>query len=319
MITAAKQDAFEMMTEAGVGDAGALAVGLRNGVTGLGLRALASKAVHVAVAAPERMVDIYDNAAHGWLSGPVFPPRLRTEEPLPISRAFWTQFWDLVNMPEPARREVFANRTLWLFGELDPRINARMAAAALEYPGVAKAAAGAIPEPYDLEAFAKSSPASLGYALREATLRAGGLAEPVGRNVVPLLRHMPPPLNYINIQVLQSLTLFGLVAGYSPAPLDRVAMGGFLMGQVAHHYSALSTAITLTILSLERPDSLEVMLDCIFKGWVHGRETPPLIGVHWEKLWRLRVDQVRETLAVTLFHSPYAATARRLNGEPPKG
>jgi ubiquinone biosynthesis protein Coq4 len=306
------------MTEAGSGDAGALALGLRNGVTGVGLRALAAKMLHAAAAAPERLGDICDNAAAGWLSRPVFPPRLRTEEPLPISPAFWKAFWDLVGLPPDVRRQVFAERVLMLAGELDPRINARMAAAALEYPGVAEAAARPVPGSYDLEAFAAYPPASLGYALREESLRAGGLTSPIAPTIIPLLRHMPPPLNHINIEVLQSIPLWSLVAGYSTARLDQVAFGAFLMGQVSHHYSALSTAVTVAVGSLERPSSLELTLDCLFKGWVHGRETPSLIGVSWDELWPLRIDQVREALGVTPFDSPVAAAVRQLSRTPPQ-
>jgi ubiquinone biosynthesis protein Coq4 len=317
LVAAATQNAFEAMTEAGSGDAGALALGLRHGVTGVGLRALAAKTLHVAAAAPERLADIYDNAAAGWLSGPVFNPKLRVEEPLPISAAFWTAFWALVRLPDEERRKVLAERTLQLAGQLDPRINARMAAAAAEYRGVAAAAAKAIPGPYDLDALASCPPASLGYALRQEALRPGGAAAPFGRNITPLLRHMPAPLNHINIEVLQSLTLWRVVAGYSPARTDQVAFGAFLMGQVSHHYSALSTAVTLAILALERPRGLEVTLDGIFKGWAHGRETPPLIGVDWAPLWRLRMDEARAALGVTAFDSPFVAAVRQL--ERPKG
>ena len=298
------------MAEAGAGDAGALVLGLRREVTSVGLTALAAKTLHVAIAAPERMTDIYDNAAAGWLGDAVFTPRLRVEDPLPVSRKFWEAFWELVNLPPDAHREAFAEQTLALAGELDPRINARMANAALAYPGVAEAAADGIPEPFDLGALAQFSPASLGYALRQELTHAGGLVEPFGPNLIPLLRHMPRPLDYINIRVIQSLTLLGLVAGYRSARFDQVAIGAFLMGQAAHHYSALSTAVTLTVVSLNRPKSLELMLDCIFKGWVHGRQTPLLLGAPWETLWHLPVDKVRAELRVTPFPSPLAAVLR---------
>ena len=85
MVTTATKHAFEGMTEAGSGDAGALAVGLRREVTGLGLRALAAKALHAAVAAPERITDIYDNAAAGWLSGPAQPAHQCPRESRPYA------------------------------------------------------------------------------------------------------------------------------------------------------------------------------------------------------------------------------------------
>lgn len=316
LIEAGTRQAFERMAIAGTGDAGALAIGLRKGVTSLGMRALAAKALHAAAAAPERMVDIYDNAAAGWLAGPVFPPRTRFDEALPISRGFWKAFWDLVGLPPVTRQEVFAGRTLGLAGLLDPRINVRMAAAALDRPGVAEATAGEIPDPFDLESLAACPPASLGYALHQEAIRAAGLAEPFGPNVVALLRHMPPPLAYINIQVIQSLPLLRLVAGYGPSRLDQVAFGGFLMGQNAHHYSALSTAVTLTVAAAERPAILELILDCVFKGWVHGRNTPQLIGVTWDDHWLQSVDKVRGALGVTPFESPETAAIRQLSRAP---
>lgn len=312
----ATQNAFEVMAETGSGDAGALTVGLRHNITALGLRSIAAKAVHAAAAAPERMIDIYDNAAAGWLSRPVFPPRLRTADPLPVSPGFWRVFWDLVNLPADVRREVFAERVWALAGELDPRINARMAAAALEFRGVAEAAAGGVPDAPDLDGPADLSPASLGYLLREETRRGAGVAAPFGRSIVPLLRYMPTPLNYINIEVIRSLPLLAMVGGYGPSRLDQVGMAGFLMGQVGHHYSALSTAVTLTVMSLDRPRSLEAMLDGVFKGWLHGREAPLLIAAPWDELLHLRVDQVRKALGVAAFDSPVAGLRKALEAQP---
>jgi len=308
---AATRSVFERMAEVGRGDAGALALGLRHGITGLGLRALAAKAVHVAAAAPERMIDIYDNAAAGWLGGAVFPPRSRTPDPLPISRNCWEMLWSIAAPPVGASRQGYSDQMMRFAGELDPRINARMATTALEFPGVAEAAAGGLPEPYDVEWLSQYPPASLGYALSLEILRPGNPStDPYWTSVLPYLRHMPPPLNYINTRVIHSMALWSLVAGYTIRPLDRVAFGGFLMGQVGHHYSALTSAVTLTAAAAKRPDNLEVILDSLFKGWVHGRETRPLVLVGWEPLWPLRVDQVREALQVTAFDSPYARAAK---------
>lgn len=308
---ATTRDTFEAMAEAGRGDAGALALGLRQGVTGVGLRALAAKAVHVAAAAPDRMVDIYDNAAAGWLGGAVFPPATRLTDPLPISASCWRTLWNIATPALAGGRQGYAQQMMELAGELNPRINIRMAAAAMEFPGVAEAAERPIPPPFDLEHLSQYPLASLGYALTQEILRPGSpAADPYWTASIPYLRHMPSPLNVINVQVIQSMPLWGLIAGYTLRPLDRVAMGGFLMGQVGHHYSALASAVTLTSAAAKRPDNLEIVLDCLFKGWTHGRETRPLITVDWEPLWTLRVDQARAELGVAPFVSPYAQAAR---------
>jgi ubiquinone biosynthesis protein Coq4 len=288
-------------------------------VTGVGLRALAATAVHVAAAAPERMTALYDAAAAGWLGREVSPPRSPTLDPLPISPEWWRTFWNIVSPPFGAGRQRYAQQMMELAGELDLRINARMAAAALEFPGVAEAAGRGTSRPHDVEWLSQFSPASLGHALSQELLRPGSPAfHPYWTSVIPYLRHMPPPLNYINVEVIQSMPLWGLVAGYSSGPFDRVALGGFLMGQLGHHYSALANAVTLTVTAETRPDSLEVVLDCLLKGWAHGRETRPLVQVSWEPLWPMRVDQVRETLQIKAFDSPYAKDPRPAQGWEPR-
>lgn len=309
MVTAATRGAFEKMAGAGHGDAGALALGLRHGVTGVGLRALAAKAAHVAAAAPDRMADIYDNAAAGWLGGAVFPPRVRNPEAFAISDGWWAAFWTMTR-GTGRKQQSYAATMMQLVAELDPGISLRMAEAALEYPGVAEAAMGKPPAPLDVEALGKLPPASLGYAVSQEMRRPDGLMDPYWSAAVPYLRHMPAPLAYINITVIQSMALWGLAAGYSSRTLDRVGLGGFLMGQVGHHYSALASAVTLTSIALKRPDNVEVILDCVFRGWQHGRETRPLIGVNWDDLWPMRIDEVRAALKIAPFASPYAAAAR---------
>ena len=315
----AGRDAFERMAQVGRGDAGALALGLRQRTTGLGLRALAAAAVHVAAAAPERMAAIYDDAAAGWLGGEAVPPPPEALDPLPISPGWWRTLWSIAAPPAGGGRLGYAQQMMELAGELDPGINARMAAAALRFPGVAEAAGRGISPPHDVEWLSRFPPASLGYALSQALLREGSPAyDPYWTGVIPYLRHMPPPLNYVNVQVIQSMALWALVAGYTSRALDRVAWGGFLMGQVGHHYSALASAVTLTSAALKRPDNLHVVLDCLFKGWAHGRETPPLVQVAWEPLWPLRIDQVRETLQVRPFSSPEARDGSPAHGWAPR-
>lgn len=315
----AGRDAFERMAAVGHGDVGALTRGLRQGVTGRALRDLAATAVHVAAAAPERMTDIFDAAAAGWLNAEAPPLRPPALEPLPISPGCWATLWNIATPPRGAGRQTYPQQMMELAGALDPRINARMAVAALEFPGVAEAAAGGVAPPHDVEWLSQFSPASLGYALSQEILRSGSPAsDPYWTAVIPYLRHMPSPLNYINVHVIQSLPLWGLVAGYTTRPLDRVALGGFLMGQVGHHYSAIASAVTLTTAAVKRPDNLDVVLDCFLRGWAHGRATRPLVQVPWEPLWHLRVDEAREALQISPFVSPYAMAARPAQGWAPR-
>lgn len=311
----AGRDAFERIAQVGLEDAGALARDLRRDPNDQRLRAMAAMAAHVAAAAPERMTEVYDSAAAGWMGRNTPPPQPPRADPLPISTGWLKTLWSIAGPPTGPGRQRYGERMMELAGELDPRINARMAAAALEFPGVAEAAEGEISQPHDFEWLARFPPASLAYALSQEIMSPGNPAsDPYWTSALPYLRHMPTPLNHINVHVIQSMSLWSLVAGYTPRTLDRVALGGFLMAQVGHHYSALASAVTLTSLAVVRPENLEVVLDCLFRGWAHGRETRPMIQVSWEPLWRLRVDHVRETLGIKPFESHYARVAH-----PPKG
>lgn len=297
---------FETRAQEGHGDAGVLAEGLRREITDKGLWGLAAVAVHAAAAAPEHLIDVYEAAAAGWLRGEVFPSRPATTEPLAISPAWWRTFWSIVNPPAWAGHHRYAQQMMALAGELDLGINPRMAAVALMFPGIAQAVARGLPDPPDLEWLSQFPPGSLGYALSEDLLRPGNsAANPYWTGVVPLLRHMPSPLNFINIHVIHSMPLWALVGDYSSRTLDRVAMGGFLMAQTGHHYSALVSAVTLVTIAEKRPDNTALVLDSLLRGWVHGRETPPLVQVAWEPVLPLDVDQARRRLRIDVFQSPH--------------
>lgn len=298
------------MAIAGSGDAGALAIGLRREVTSLGLRALAAKMLHVAVLAPERLIDIYDNAAAGWLSGAVFPPRLRTEPPLKPSAAFWRAFWKMMDTPVETRERVGVTaRTARLAGLLPGELNARVAAAAAEFPGVPEAAAQGLPKRFDLARLATAPPASLGAAVYRGVLARGGV-EVIDRDLLGLAA-LPPPLDYVNTEILQCHDVWALVGGYSPAPLDEIALAAFQLAQFGHQFSGLLVGIVMSEIALERPPGLEIVLESVFRGWTHGRQTPLLLGAPWETYWELPVDRVRAELGVTAFDSPFVAAMRQ--------
>jgi ubiquinone biosynthesis protein Coq4 len=45
----------------------------------------------------------------------------------------------------------------------------------------------------------------------------------------------------------------------------------------------------------------------VLAGWLHGRETPALLGVLWEQLWHEQVGEIRTRLGVSAFRSPHPA------------
>lgn len=122
------------------------------------------------------------------------------------------------------------------------------------------------------------------------------------------LADLPPPLDYLNVRILQCHDVWHTVAGYETTGLHEVAISGFQMGQFGHQYSATFLALVLTTLAWTQPiEATGFTLDTILSGYRHGRETPPLLGVEWESIWHLPISEVRAAVGVTPYDSPYPA------------
>lgn len=302
--------AFEIMAVGGRGDAGALAAGLRREVTGLGLRALAAKLLHVSVCTPERLLDVYDAAAHGWLSGQVYSPSTRNTRGGGPSEAFWRDFWKLLEGAAADRRRIpFTRAAIRLIRLLDPQLNTRIAAAALDYRGVREAAGKGLLEHLDVREFAQAPASHLGGLIyREAMLRRQQQDFIDPTEFGP--HQMPPPLGYLNMRILESHLAWAVVGGYSHAELDELALAAFQTAQFGHHYSSMVLALTMATVAVERPAGLEIVLESVFRGWLHGRQTPPLMGVAWRELLDMPLEAVRQSLGVVPFASPLTAAVR---------
>ena len=86
-----------------------------------------------------------------------------------------------------------------------------------------------------------------------------------------------------------------------------MAISGFQLGQFGHSYSAMFLAMVLTRAAFDRPEAATLLLDTILGGWVHGRESPPLLGVAWEAIWDQPVDAVRARLGLKPYASAWPA------------
>jgi ubiquinone biosynthesis protein Coq4 len=84
------------------------------------------------------------------------------------------------------------------------------------------------------------------------------------------------------------------------------------MGQFGHPYSALLTALVLATAAFQREAHVSFILDTVFLGWTHGRESPPLLAVDWEAVLDLPVAEARRRLGLTARspeYDPLAAVA----------
>ena len=121
------------------------------------VRALAACLAHAAFAAPDRIAEIYDEAAVGWRGRPVTaaPLPAATIMPEALWETFWSDYWRLVDdAAKGMGAGEITTRTAALASHLSPNFQARAAAAGLLYPGVNEAAQSGIPPRFKLEALA---------------------------------------------------------------------------------------------------------------------------------------------------------------------
>jgi ubiquinone biosynthesis protein Coq4 len=292
--------AFEAMTYQRGDDVASLAAGLRRYASSLGLRTMAAGMMNVAAVAPERLTYFYESAAAGWLGRPPIaaPVRRRSPAPLQFAPDFWKIFWNLMEAPiDERRRQGFTAQLAYLAGKLPTGLNARVAAAALEFPGVAEAAAQGAPPHFDLGRLARCKPGSLGGEFFTQILSNRAELEILGRDDLGL-DLLPPPLDYVNARILQCHGLWRIVAGYGVTTLDEIGLAAFQMGQFGHQYSAMFTAVVMATAAFHRETYVGFVLDTIFRGWDHGRQSPPLLAVDWEALLDLPVAEAQAQLGV---------------------
>jgi ubiquinone biosynthesis protein Coq4 len=303
---------FEALAQAGADEAAARGLGarLKANPQPADLKALAALWLHAAVAAPESAPGVYDAAAEGYLGEPVGAkpvPTDTSQPPEPIPTAFWAGLRGLLDEPRPGLEAInLTGRTAALAGLISPHVQARVGRAALAYPGVPAAVAQGYPRKFTLAALARCPAESLGGQFHALIVDNGFDLEVLDRETLGLDR-MPPPLDYLNARILQCHDLWHIVGGYRTTALHEVAISAFQLAQFGHHYSSMFLGMVLTRIAFERPEGGAILLPTILTAWAHGRRTPPLLGVDWEAVWSRPLPDVRTSLGVTPYASPFPA------------
>jgi len=270
---------------------------------------LAAHLAHAAFAAPDRIAEIYDEAAFGWRGRAVTAAPLPAAPKMPeaLWEPFWADFWRLVDdAAKGMGAGEITTRTANLASHLSPNFQTRAAAACLLYPGVNEAAQSGIPPRFKLDDLAAAPENSLGHELHRLIVDNGYDLEVLDRDTLHLTR-LPPPLDYLNTRILQSHDLWHIVAGYRTTKLHEVALSAFQLAQFGHNYSAMFLSVVVTTAAFHTPAAITLLLDTIFSAWTHGRETPPLMGIEWEREWHYPTEAIRQLHFITPYESPYPA------------
>ena len=273
---------FEALTQSGADDdedaARSLAAALKAEPDPGQLKAIAALWLHAAAAAPERLAPIYDGAAEGWIGERVGGPPIRSVAGLPpalIPPAFWNVLWALV--AEAGGLGSTTRGAAALGDLLSPELAQRAKRIGDAFPA---GSAMAPSLPFDAKALGRCPPGSLGAAF--LGLSAGAIG--------PSMR---------------TRDFWRLTAGYQATTLHEAAFTAFQLAQTGHPAPAKILAVMLTRVAYQQPAGGAILLPAILMAWTHGRRTPPLHAVRWDKLWDKSLDEVRAQLGVKVYVSPF--------------
>lgn len=270
-------------------------------------KSLGAAFAHAAFVAPERIAEYYDQAACGWYGTPTTataaPASPLLNEALPPM--FWRDFWGLVDDTGSGMDAgTVTVRTAALGAHLSSTYAERLAQACMAYPGVVSAAANGPPGRFRIEDLAACPEGSLGHTFYRMTIDNGFDLEVLDRENLNL-EGLPEPLHYLNARILQLHDLWHIVGGYHLTGLHEIAISGFQLAQFGHGYSAMFLAMVVGSTSLKANAYCPLMLETILSAWVHGRQTPALLGVVWEDIWAKPTEEIRRELGVSIYESPF--------------
>lgn len=301
MPDAAITQRFESIVASGVGDPAALARAAKQGdmAAAADLAALLTRAGWVE---PALILDVYDAAAAGWF-GDAHPPVDLTGGSGRALPELWPQFWDFIDDMVKTDPGTFTMRTAALGNVVEESFSERAGRASLAYPGVGDAVAQGWPEKFTMQQLAACPDGSLGNEFHRQIIDNNFDLEVLDRDALGLA-NLPPPLDYLNVRILQCHDLWHIVGGYHTTALHEVGISAFQLSQFGHNYSAQFLAFIIAKAAIRRPEGLALLMEITMGAWRHGRGTPQLLGVHWADVWAQPTDKVRERLGVSAYVSP---------------
>jgi ubiquinone biosynthesis protein Coq4 len=302
MISDAVKQRYQSLVRSGEGDPTALAKAAKQGdiTAAVDLGALLARAGFVE---PALIRDSYDAAASGWF-GDSSPPVSLHGGSGAVSPGLWAPFWDFIDDEQKMDAGGFTMRTAQLGSLVDAGFAERAGLASLHYQGVPEAVQQGWPERFQLSELAACPPGSLGAEFHAQIVDNNFDLEVLDRDALGL-RQLRPPLDYLNVRILQCHDLWHIVGGYHTTALHEVAISAFQLSQFGHNYSAQFLAVVVTKAALKRPESVGLLLEIILSGWRHGRGSPQLLGVVWPEIWNEPTEEVRKRLGVSAYQSPF--------------
>lgn len=260
-----------------------------------------------AFACPDACAAVCDNIAAEWLGDGPRPEVPAGLPEAPLEDSFWQAFWAVVDGHDQGYDALSITAAVASLGAaVHPDFGALAEDHARRHPGAAAAQRNPIPGYTDLSPLAHCPEGSLGYALHRLILDNGYDPEVLNRDDIGL-DQLPHVLHYLNARILQMHEVWHLVAGYETTGTGEIAISGFQLAQFGHNYSAMFLAAVMAIGTFKEPRAFNVLLQVIFEGWRHGRQTPWMMDIPWEAEWDSQLDDIRAKYGISVYRSVFPA------------
>ena len=266
---------------------------------------LAAALAHAAFAAPETGRAVYAAFRDGWLGG-VESIAMPSAAPAPLSPAFWTAFWALLENDAAQDALAFTSRVVALAGVVDPALRDRAEAVARTHPKAPGAATREMPPRLDLSDLARLPEGSLGHDFWRLIIDNKFDLEVLDREALSLAS-LPPALRYLNTRILQMHDIWHLAGGFHTTALHEIAISAFQQAQFGHGYSAMFLAVVAASSVLHGRDGGHIVLQTVAEASRYGEDCPSFMAIGWEREWHLPLREIRARHGFAAFQGSYPA------------
>ena len=261
----------------------------------------------VAYSCPDATTAVCDNIASAWLGcGPTPEVPMGLPE-APLEDSFWEAFWAVVDGHDEGYDALTITVAVAsLAGALHPAMGEIADNHARTHNGAARAIANPIPGHTEIDALSECPKGSLGLSLYRMIVENGYDPEVLDRESIALSQ-LPHALHYLNARILQMHDVWHLVAGYKTTSSNEIAISAFQLAQFGHNYSSMFLAAVMAISTFKEPRGFTIVMQIITEAWQHGRESPVMMDIEWEKEWNNSLDEIRTAHQIPIYKSIFPA------------
>ena len=150
------------------------------------------------------------------------------------------------------------------------------------------------PEAYNLDALLTLPPDTLGHAFA-SHMKHYALEQVF---YPPLEATENDEIAYWRKRARQTHDIHHVVLGFPAIDAGEMAISAFYLAQHNVPLSALLLGFGFLYTILREPERIDELMRAIQRGWSAGQQADKLMGVKWEELWDVPLDEVRRSLRV---------------------